>query len=184
MSQIFNIEYYSSPTTRHETTRMLFYHNQLFRVISTIGLPTKSSHGYKSEKILWKIRIVDSNKRLHGKESNVFRRQKDRPQVLLINYTSSSEHMLRFSALKPTVGLGCRGGARTSTIVHWWTRAARLSQETDRRWPCSGGFGHRSRGEELNRANRARLNLPKARRSTRKGQEARESRSRQVTTDG
>ena len=118
MSQIFNIEYYSSPTTRHETTRMLFYHNQLFRVISTIGLPTKSSHGYKSEKILWKIRIVDSNKRLHGKESNVFRRQKDRPQVLLINYTSSSEHMLRFSALKPTVGLGCRGGARTSTIVH------------------------------------------------------------------
>ena len=61
--------------------------------------------------------------------------------------TSKVMHMLQFSALKPIVQMGCRGGAGAATIVHWWTWAAKLREEMDRRWP--GGFGHRRRGKEL-----------------------------------
>ena len=61
---------------------------------------------------------------------------------------------------KPTIWMGCRGGARVPTIVHWWTRAARVFVEIGRRWPRWSARWIGGRVEELNRA---RSRAPNAR---------------------
>ena len=99
--------------------------------------------------------------------------------------TSHVMHMLQFSAPKPTVWMGCRGGAN---VIMWWPQptdgrgVARICEEINHRWPwfmCQQV--DRPFGEEQSRPMH---NSPSSRGQPRKSREASGIQKRQVPMDG